>query len=135
MAFESPGRRSAAPAAAFAGKAGKRFVCDCVRTGRTTQPLHLAAMPVRCQPRGRAGTHRHGVVEEGRTDPRLFPCRNQGRPTLLALPRRTVPPDRRAPLVSARHLCMTLRDAISPFRVILSLSKDEGEIAPQDYSA
>jgi hypothetical protein len=28
---------------------------------------------------------------------------------------------------------MTLRDAISPFRLILSLSKDEGEIAPQDY--
>ena len=34
---------------------------------------------------------------------------------------------------------MILRDAISPtrlsFRLILSLSKDEGEIAPQDYGA
>jgi hypothetical protein len=30
---------------------------------------------------------------------------------------------------------MIRRDAISPFRLILSLSKDEGEIAPQDYGA
>src|ERR1700753_163568 len=38
---------------------------------------------------------------------RLFPGRDQRRPALLALPRWPVPSDRRAPLVSARHLCMS----------------------------
>src|SRR3954466_8819383 len=40
-------------------------------------------------------------------DPRLLPRRDQRRPTLLALSRRPIPSDRRAPLVSARPVFMS----------------------------
>src|ERR1700743_1106474 len=101
MGSEAPARRSTAPAAAPSGEAERNLCGSRLGAGRPAQPLPLAASTVPGRARRRPRAHRHGMVAASETHARLFPGRDDGRPALLALSRRTVPSDRRAALVFA----------------------------------
>src|SRR5688572_22335183 len=69
------------------------------------------------------------MVAQHRYDPRLFPGRNRGRPALLALSRRLVSSDRRAPLVHA----WAVRVSYAELAVTTNFSFLRGASHPGDF--
>ena len=81
--------------------------CHGSGAGRSTADVPLARYPAQGRSRRRTGTAGAGMVARTDRNAGLLPCRGRSRPTLLGLPRRSVPPGSRGALVSARGVSVT----------------------------